>query len=84
MGAVLLSELIIRVARCMEIDCSKIKVFSDSKVFLCWLAKPAESWKIFVANRVKKIQSSIPCSQWSYVPSESNPTDLATRGISVV
>ena len=82
MGAGLLSELIVRVSRCLEIDLSKIKVFSDSKVFLCWLAKPAETWKMFVSNRIKKIQKTIPYSNWSYVPTKENPADLGTRKIS--
>ena len=36
-------------------------------------------WKVFVANRVTKIQECIPSSQWWYVPTKQNPADLASR-----
>lgn len=82
MGAELLSKLMVRVARRLKLENSKIRAYSDSKVTLCWLAKPPQTWKIFVSNRVRTIQSLIPHSQWSYVPSKLNPADLPTRGIS--
>ena len=39
-------------------------------------------WKTFVANRVAKIQKSAPTENWKHVPTESNPADCASRGMS--
>ena len=39
-------------------------------------------WKTFVANRVAKIQKSVPAENWKHVPTESNPADCASRGMS--
>ena len=35
----------------------------------------------FVANRVQAIQEFINANQWSYIPSEDNPADDASRGM---
>ena len=40
-------------------------------------------FKPFVANRIEVIQSSTNPSQWCYVPTQLNPTDYLTRGLSV-
>ncbi len=82
-AAVLLATLIDRVAQNLHIDHSNVHCFSDSTVVLCWLSKPSNSWKSYVANRVAKIISLVAFSNWFYVPTDENPADLATRGISV-
>ena len=38
--------------------------------------------RTFVANGVAKIQSIIPSENWKFVPTEDNPADCASRGIS--
>lgn len=45
----------------------------------CW----SRSFKSFVANRVGEIQSASNPKQWYYVPTESNPADLISKGVSV-
>ncbi|XP_066585190.1 uncharacterized protein [Prorops nasuta] len=56
--------------------------FSDSQIVLAWIAQHSSKWKVFVANRVEYIQSSLPEAHWSYVNTKSNPAGLNSRGIS--
>ncbi|XP_066590829.1 uncharacterized protein [Prorops nasuta] len=46
------------------------------------IAQHSSKWKVFVANRVEYIQSSLTEAHWSYVNTKSNPADLNSRGIS--
>nr|CAH7755629.1 unnamed protein product [Callosobruchus chinensis] len=43
---------------------------------------PPNTWKLFVSNRISKIQGSTDVSQWKHVASADNPADLVSRGIS--
>lgn len=54
----------------------------DSSVALHWIADKGE-YRQFVQNRVSRIQSH-PNVLWRHVPSTDNPTDLGSRGGSVV
>ena len=54
-------------------------------VALCWLTNPAKAWKVFVANRVRKIAeatSEIGIT-WKYVPTDMNLADLGSRGATI-
>ncbi|XP_075261162.1 uncharacterized protein LOC142352893 [Convolutriloba macropyga] len=61
----------------------KVYAWTDSTVTLAWLQGFPRKWKTFVANRVAKIQNIIRSSNWNFVPTEENPADCASRGISV-
>lgn len=82
-AAWLLTQLISRVSKVLNVSLANVRVFSDSKVTLAWLAKPPSTWSLFVRNRVAKIVESLPTSSWAYVKSSQNPADLGTRGLSV-
>ncbi|XP_076298317.1 uncharacterized protein LOC143217663 [Lasioglossum baleicum] len=56
--------------------------WTDSTITRAWLSKPPATWKTFVANRVSEIHSLVPTGQWLHVPSEDNPADCASRGVS--
>ncbi|KFM71288.1 hypothetical protein X975_00963, partial [Stegodyphus mimosarum] len=60
----------------------RIVFWSDSCIALYWVKGSAKRWKQFVANRVVEIQDRSSPSDWYYCPSEDNPADLLTRGIS--
>ena len=47
-----------------------------------WISCPGKLWKVFVANRVKKIAEITEeiGIQWKYVPSEKNVADAGSRG----
>ncbi|GIX74842.1 reverse transcriptase [Caerostris extrusa] len=62
----------------MGIQDSEIHSSTDSKVVLLWLSSHP---KCFITNKTSKILESLPSNSWHYVPSEENPTDMATRGI---
>lgn len=43
----------------------------------------AKRFHVFVANRIQRIKSLTDPQQWNYVPSERNPADHASKGLSV-
>ena len=62
-----------------------ITVWTDSMVALYWILNPWKSWKVFVANRVRKmaqITEQVKI-QWRYCPTERNLADLGSRGASL-
>lgn len=80
-AAVLLVELMNEVRE--KCDCKHVPfyLYSDSMVVLSWIANASHSLKVYVGNRVEKIQSMAPTTHWSYIPSEQNPADIVSRGI---
>jgi hypothetical protein len=61
----------------------KIYLWTDSRVCLHWISKPARQWKSFVAHRVTDIYALTKNFIWRHVPGKQNPADLATRGLSM-
>ena len=63
---------------------SNLEVFAwtASIVILAWIKSHPSCWKPFVANRVAKIQKTVPAEKWNHVPTDSNPSDCASRGMS--
>lgn len=59
----------------------KIFKWCDWTIVLSWLRKSPHQWKTFVANRVSQILQTAGCDNWSHVPSQYNPADIATRGV---
>ncbi|XP_026012239.1 uncharacterized protein LOC113014739 [Astatotilapia calliptera] len=57
--------------------------WTDSKVVLGYINNDARRFHTFVANRVQRIRESTSPQQWFYVPSELNPADGASRGVTV-
>ncbi len=59
-----------------------VTAWMDSLVALYWISNPGKSWKLFVANRVKKIAQITEeiCIRWKYVPSGKNVADAGSRG----
>ena len=55
--------------------------WTDSKVVLGYINNDARKFHIFVANRVQKIRDLTNPSQWFYITTESNPADMASRGL---
>eukprot|EP00112_Aurelia_sp_Birch-Aquarium-sp1_P009810 Seg2129.4 transcript_id=Seg2129.4/GoldUCD/mRNA.D3Y31 product="hypothetical protein" protein_id=Seg2129.4/GoldUCD/D3Y31 len=57
------------------------EVEKHSYTTLCWIANRHE-WKQFVTMRVNEILLKTKGAEWKYCPTESNPADLGSRGIS--
>ncbi|CAI6354007.1 unnamed protein product [Macrosiphum euphorbiae] len=83
-GAVLLAKWMSRIKETLnvEVEVVEIHAWSDSTIVLNWLAVRHAMFKIFVSNRIHQIQSLLPDCQWHHVPSENNPADCASRGLS--
>ena len=62
-----------------------ITIWMDSMVALYWITNPGKGWKVFVANRVKKIAETIgPINiTWKHCPSNMNLADLGSRGATI-
>ena len=62
-----------------------ITIWMDSTVALYWLMNPGNNWKVFVANRVRKIATVTEKLNisWKYCPTDKNIADLGNRGASV-
>nr|XP_034835559.1 uncharacterized protein LOC117992019 [Maniola hyperantus] len=54
--------------------------WSDSTIALSWLKYPPHRLQTFEGNRVTQINNSGLDIKWRYVPSEGNPSDVASRG----
>lgn len=83
MAAIVGVRLASRVCSALDIDIKTVVFWSDSMNVLCWIRRNSRIFKPFVAHRVGEIQTLTNPSQWRYVPTESNPADLLTRGLSV-
>ena len=59
-----------------------VSFFSDSQDVLYWLQRRRPT-KVFVSNRVTEILKLTTVENWHYIPTEKNPADLGTRGISL-
>ena len=80
-GALLLSELLEKVRKALNLNASRYSLWTDSTVVLGWLNTKAPL-KIFVANRVTQILELTDVAHWHHVRSESNPADCLSRGAS--
>jgi len=58
-----------------------VTMWSDSQITLHWLLSK-KNLQQFVANQVYEIHRLLPDSTWHYCPTECNPVNLLTRGIS--
>ena len=67
-----------------ELDYDEINeiYWTDSKVVLGYIFNNVRRFHVFVANRVQQIRDLISVEQWKYVPTEFNPADVASRGLS--
>ena len=59
----------------------KVKLWTNSEIVLHWLHS-TKTLKPFIGNRTKEIKNLFPVSLWSHCPTNDNPADLLTRGIS--
>ena len=81
-AAVLLAKLYEKVTKSFTISFSQYFLWSDSTVALSWIRTSPHLLQVFVGNRVSVIQSLTDITNWKYVPTESNPADILSRGMS--
>ncbi|XP_071581880.1 uncharacterized protein [Temnothorax nylanderi] len=80
-AAVLLARAIAAARLALTIAIKIYHCWTDSKVAKAWLSQPPSRWKMFVANRVHEVQTLLPNVEWHHVPSQQNPADLVSRGV---
>ena len=81
-GAVLLADLLETTASILDIPAEQVTAWSDSTIVLCWLKNSLSRYKTYVANRITTATSHFPPTIWLHVPTDSNPADCASRGLS--
>ena len=59
----------------------QVKLWSDSEIVLHWLHS-TKQLKPFIGNHTREINKLFPVSLWRHCPTNDNPADLLTRGIS--
>ncbi|XP_035211173.1 uncharacterized protein LOC118185437 [Stegodyphus dumicola] len=73
------ARLVHSVYAALDLPDLKIIAWSDSMVALWWI-KNRGDWSVFVANRVKEINSLIPSQCWRHLPGDLNPADMLSGG----
>ena len=78
--AVLLSKLIVSAKSAVErvLKVTNIFCWCDSQIVLWWLKLQKER-KLGIENRVRIVHRNVSPENWFYVPTNSNPADVATR-----
>ena len=84
MAALLATRLAKTIYDEFKIKPSKVTLWSDSMIVLAWLRSESTLLKVFVGVRVAEIQASWEPTVWRYVPTNLNPADDLSRGISVL
>jgi hypothetical protein len=60
-----------------------IHFWSDSTCVLGWLKTPYRRYTTFISTRVTYIYQLNKCINWHHVPTELNPADKPTRGMTI-
>ena len=82
MGAVLLARLMAVVIACLKgVKVDLIVYYTDSMNVLYWIRTEHKMWSVFVAHRIREINSLSNFADWKFVSTDFNPADVATRGL---
>ena len=61
---------------------NQVTFWSDSSDVLYWIKSASRKFKPFVAHRVSLVQENTEPAQWRHIPTQANPADHLTRGLS--
>jgi hypothetical protein len=81
-AAVLSVEIADIVKQKLNIDSKDVHYYTDSKVVLGYVTNETRRFFMYVSNRVNRIRASSSPEKWSYVATDHNPADIATRHLS--
>ncbi|CAG9137710.1 unnamed protein product [Plutella xylostella] len=81
-GALLAARLCQAVVESLRLSFTRLVHWCDSTVVLGWLKTSPNSLKTFAANRVAEIIEITQSDAWRHVPTDSNPADHVSRGVS--
>ncbi|XP_064621732.1 uncharacterized protein LOC135484315 [Lineus longissimus] len=65
----------------LEIPLCESVFWTDSMIVLYYIRNKTKRYQTFVANRVAKIHESTVPTQWRHVPTDQNPADDVSRGM---
>ena len=82
-ASVLAVEVADLVTRHLDLPLDCVHYYTDSRIVLGYINNTSKRFTVYVSNRVQKIKKLSRPDQWSYVPTDLNPADAATRPISV-
>ena len=81
-AAVLASKLDLMLRKELSFHVTSTTFWSDSTAVLHMIANSSKRFPVFVSNRIATIERNVSQnSLWKYVPSQLNPADLTSRGI---
>ena len=80
-AALLAAEYLFALMRDLRIEFACVKMYTDSMIVLGYLRNTSKCFTKYVTRRVEGILRICSVDQWNYVPTTSNPADLATRPI---
>jgi hypothetical protein len=83
-AAVIAVKMSLVIKRELEVTIQDEYFWTDSRVILGYISNDARRFHVFVSNRVQFIREHTKVEQWHYVPTKSNPADLASRGANVM
>ncbi|XP_061185011.1 uncharacterized protein LOC133193026 [Saccostrea echinata] len=78
-AVVLATEVGEAVCDYLNIPQDRFHYYSDSRIVLGYICNNTRRFFVYVSNRVEKIHQVTSPSQWSYVSTDKNPADIATR-----
>ncbi|XP_053687143.1 uncharacterized protein LOC128736679 [Sabethes cyaneus] len=80
-AAKLLAEQVSAVLNALELEVSRVVLWSDSQIVLAWINNMKPDVAVFVRNRVSRIRELTNKYEWNYIPTKLNPSDLISRGM---
>ncbi|XP_014211623.1 uncharacterized protein LOC106641644 [Copidosoma floridanum] len=80
-AALLAAKLLRSTAEELAVLIERCHAWCDSQIVLHWVRSDQPTNNALVDNYVAQIQDTLPPSAWRYVPSQSNPADVATRSV---
>ena len=66
----------------LGVDLARSQYWTDSTIVLQYISNTEARYHTFVANRVAEIQDATRPEAWRHVPTQDNPADDASRGLS--
>ncbi|XP_014212915.1 uncharacterized protein LOC106642598 [Copidosoma floridanum] len=78
-AALLATKLLRSTAEELAVPIKCCHVWCDSQIVLHWVRFDQSTNNALVDNYMAQIQDTLPSNSWRYVPSQSNPADVATR-----
>ncbi|KAF8783526.1 hypothetical protein HNY73_013677 [Argiope bruennichi] len=80
-AAELLAKLASKTVSSLNLKIDKICLYSDSTIVLAWINTSLHLLKVFVSNRISRIQELTKEFSWHHVKTCKNPADIISRGM---